>query len=85
MDLFASQFAHVGNDKGHVLVKDGPADFLFYASGRIHCQYLRARLQMLPRHDPIAFLYRCLSPRQDCIVSGLNSRLNVNLSRILGD
>ncbi|RKP24899.1 hypothetical protein SYNPS1DRAFT_23062, partial [Syncephalis pseudoplumigaleata] len=67
LDLFASHFAHVGNDKGHILVKDGPADFLFYASGRVHCQYLRARLQMVPRHDPIALLVGLLRPQHDRI------------------
>ncbi|KAI8055427.1 hypothetical protein BDF22DRAFT_677091 [Syncephalis plumigaleata] len=67
LDLFASHFAHVGNDKGHILVKDGPADFLFYASGRIHCQYLRARLQMIPRHDPIALLVGLIYPQHDRI------------------
>ncbi|KAI9594411.1 hypothetical protein BDF19DRAFT_444730 [Syncephalis fuscata] len=67
LDLFASHFAHVGNDKGHILVKDGPADFLFYASGRIHCQYLRARLQMIPRHDPVALLIGFIRPQYDRI------------------
>ncbi|CAG8554961.1 6824_t:CDS:10, partial [Scutellospora calospora] len=44
-------FSLVGNDKGGVLIQDGPADFLFYLSGRRNCQYIHGRITLKPRHD----------------------------------
>ncbi|CAG8520283.1 12077_t:CDS:10 [Acaulospora morrowiae] len=49
--LFAENFAQVGNDKGNALIMDGPADYLFYLTGRRNCQYIHGRITLKPRHD----------------------------------
>ncbi|CAG8453768.1 11876_t:CDS:2 [Diversispora eburnea] len=51
--LFKDNFAQVGTDTGSALIKDGPADFLFYLTGRRNCQYVHGRITLKPRHDII--------------------------------
>ena len=36
LHLWKYNFAHVGDEKGYTLIRDGPKDFIFYASGRIY-------------------------------------------------
>ncbi|KAK9720793.1 hypothetical protein K7432_003896 [Basidiobolus ranarum] len=51
LPLFRENFAHIGNDKGHFLMKDGHADYMFYATGRAHCRYLMGNIKFISRHD----------------------------------
>jgi len=44
--LFRDNFSLVGNDKGGALIYDGPADYLFYLSGRRNCQYIHERIMV---------------------------------------
>ncbi|CAG8625014.1 12139_t:CDS:2 [Racocetra persica] len=48
--LFEDNFSLVGNGRG-TLIYDGPADYLFYMSGRRNCQYIHGRITLKPRHD----------------------------------
>ncbi|CAG8727855.1 7087_t:CDS:10 [Dentiscutata erythropus] len=49
--LLRENFSLVGNDKGGVLIQDGPAEYLFYLSGRRNCQYIHGKITLKPRHD----------------------------------
>ncbi|KAF0427881.1 DUF1682-domain-containing protein [Gigaspora margarita] len=49
--LLKENFSLVGNDKGSSLIQDGPADYLFYLSGRRNCQFIHGRITLKPRHD----------------------------------
>lgn len=45
--LFKDNFAQVGTDTGCALIKDGPADYLFYLTGRRNCQYVHGRITVV--------------------------------------
>lgn len=45
--LFVQNFSYIGNGLGYVMARDGPAEFIFYASGRVHCQFVWARIQVI--------------------------------------
>ncbi|CAO3691323.1 unnamed protein product [Rhizopus stolonifer] len=49
-EYLQSQFTLVGNEKS-ALVKDGPADYLLYVSGRRHVQFGHWWLKLKPRND----------------------------------
>ena len=45
------QFAHIGSNEGHKLIRDGPRDYIFYASGRLYVQHVYAFIRLVARHD----------------------------------
>ncbi|CAG8529229.1 16999_t:CDS:10, partial [Dentiscutata heterogama] len=49
--LLRENFSLVGNDNGGVLIQDGPAEYLFYLSGRRNCQFIHGKITLKPRHD----------------------------------
>ncbi|KAI8339404.1 hypothetical protein BC941DRAFT_420393 [Chlamydoabsidia padenii] len=49
------QFSLVGSGKA-TLVKDGPADYLLYTSGRRNVQFGHWWIKLKPRNDPITYL-----------------------------
>jgi hypothetical protein len=51
VQVFEENFYQVGSDDGFKLVTDGPRDFVFYATGRIHCEKLYAQIRTAARHD----------------------------------
>ncbi|KAI9478063.1 MAG: hypothetical protein EXX96DRAFT_595564 [Benjaminiella poitrasii] len=58
IEFLESQFALVGDKKTgdkSVLMKDGPADYLLYTSGRRHVQFGHWWLKLKPRNDLLTF------------------------------
>ncbi|RGB38048.1 hypothetical protein C1646_756203 [Rhizophagus diaphanus] len=55
ISLFKDNFALVGfaNDNSKPLIRDGPADYVFYLSGRRNCQFVHGRITLKPRHNLI--------------------------------
>ncbi|KAI9273556.1 hypothetical protein BY458DRAFT_508174 [Sporodiniella umbellata] len=53
-EYLQSQYSLVGNQKS-ALVKDGPADYLLYVSGRRHVQFGHWWLKLKPRNDILTF------------------------------
>lgn len=49
ISLFRDNFALVGfaDDNSKPLIKDGPADYVFYLSGRRNCQFVHGRITVL--------------------------------------
>jgi hypothetical protein len=49
ISLFKDNFTLVGiaNDNSKPLIRDGPADYVFYLSGRRNCQYIHGRITVL--------------------------------------
>jgi hypothetical protein len=56
---FEKEFAEIGS-KGKKLIYDGPKDYIFYATGREHVQFLYGFLTLKPRHDLIGQLFEYL-------------------------
>ncbi|KAG1180160.1 hypothetical protein G6F70_001639 [Rhizopus microsporus] len=54
LEYLQSQFALVGDGKS-VLMKDGPADYLLYVSGRRHVQFGHWWLKLKPRNDMLTY------------------------------
>ncbi|ORX93092.1 DUF1682-domain-containing protein [Basidiobolus meristosporus CBS 931.73] len=67
LPIFRENFAHLGNEKGHFLMKDGPADYMFYATGRAHCRYVMGTMKLLPRHDVIGMMFNLYTQSVDLI------------------
>jgi hypothetical protein len=40
LSLWEKNFAQVGDEMGHKLMKDGPSDYIFYASGRRYVRHV---------------------------------------------
>ncbi|KAJ1959616.1 hypothetical protein GGI12_004250, partial [Dipsacomyces acuminosporus] len=53
-DILRANFSLVGDGK-KVLEWDSPADILFYASGRRHCQFVQGHIQLKARQDLIGW------------------------------
>ncbi|ORZ24694.1 hypothetical protein BCR42DRAFT_403468 [Absidia repens] len=53
VDYLREQFSLVGSGKA-TLVKDGPADYLLYTSGRRNVQFGHWWLKLKPRNDPVS-------------------------------
>ncbi|KAI8991748.1 hypothetical protein BDF20DRAFT_909482 [Mycotypha africana] len=51
IEYFQQQFALVGDNKSNKLVKDGPADFLLYTTGRRNVQFGHWWFKMKKRND----------------------------------
>ncbi|OZJ03923.1 hypothetical protein BZG36_03612 [Bifiguratus adelaidae] len=45
------QWSLVGDGKGNALIRDGPADYIFYSSGRRNAQYAHGYIHLQPRND----------------------------------
>ncbi|CAG8481520.1 10732_t:CDS:10 [Funneliformis mosseae] len=58
ISLLRDNFALVGtgNDDSKPLIRDGPADYLFYLSGRRNCQYVHGRITLKARHNLIKII-----------------------------
>lgn len=54
--VFSHQCTEIGDGKGHKLVRDGASDYIFYASGRSHIQYILGRLELAKRQDVMQLL-----------------------------
>jgi hypothetical protein len=55
--IFRRQFSSLGDDDGHLLLKQSNHKYLFYASGRKYCRYLTATLTLTNRQDPFMHIY----------------------------
>ncbi|GBB97251.1 hypothetical protein RclHR1_02950010 [Rhizophagus clarus] len=54
ISLLRDNFALVGiGSSGKPLLRDGPADYVFYLSGRRNCQFVHGRITLKPRHNLI--------------------------------
>lgn len=53
VNVYEEQFYKLGSDQGFKLITDGPRDFVFFATGRIHCESLYAQIKCRSRHDYI--------------------------------
>ncbi|KAJ3112104.1 hypothetical protein HDU96_004939 [Phlyctochytrium bullatum] len=62
LPVWDANFAHVGDEKKYTLIRDGPADFLFYASGRLHIQKVVGYIKLLPRFDIVSYLANAVTP-----------------------
>nr|CAG8445426.1 12901_t:CDS:10 [Entrophospora candida] len=49
IQIFKHNFSLIGNENDKALIKDGPADYLFYLSGRRNCKYIHGRITV--KHD----------------------------------
>lgn len=65
------QFAKIGIDEKTALVKDGPADFCYYASGRRYCTGIYAWMELQNRQDLFARILRVFQPSMDdrCVLT----------------
>ncbi|KAL1919297.1 uncharacterized protein VTP21DRAFT_1990 [Calcarisporiella thermophila] len=61
LSLFQDQFSLVGDGEGHSLLKDGPADYIFYLSGRVNCKYVHGKVKLKPRHDLVIYIWKTIS------------------------
>ncbi|KAJ3187584.1 hypothetical protein HK101_009350 [Irineochytrium annulatum] len=64
MPVFEANFAHLGDEKNFSLIRDGPNDFIFYASGRVHVEKVYGFIKLIPRMDLVnmAMGYAKMSP-----------------------
>jgi hypothetical protein len=46
-------------------MRNGPDDFIFYASGRVGCKLMYGHIFLFPRHDIIKFFYNFYAPVED--------------------
>jgi Protein of unknown function (DUF1682) len=70
--LLAEEFASIGVDeKGTRLAKDGPCDFVYYASGRRHTTGLTAAFELRNRQDLLACILRVFQPsmKDRCVLT----------------
>jgi len=56
-NLWTANFAHCGMSAQGWLFQDLPNEILFHASGRKNLNGMLVTLNLIPRHDPIAYLY----------------------------
>ncbi|KAG5456607.1 MAG: hypothetical protein BJ554DRAFT_3606, partial [Olpidium bornovanus] len=68
--LITQNFAHVGDDYGNLIVREGATRCIVYASGRMYCQHMFVKMKLLPRHDLFGMFYRLFFPIRDTLVSG---------------
>ncbi|KAJ3233725.1 hypothetical protein HDU81_002047 [Chytriomyces hyalinus] len=54
--IWQANFAHFGDDKHFSLIRDGPYDFIFYASGRVFVKKVYGFIKLVSRYDPIGFV-----------------------------
>eukprot|EP01135_Chromosphaera_perkinsii_P005037 Nk52_evm14s311 gene=Nk52_evmTU14s311 len=80
VDLFTSQFALLGDNAGHLLVKESEYEYVFWASGRRYCQYLVSNIVSMKRHDLVSCLLSVLFPSYDrvCTRVKMNSDCGEN-------
>ncbi|KAI8097171.1 uncharacterized protein BX664DRAFT_275715 [Halteromyces radiatus] len=79
---FEEQFSLVGNKANNnkvTLVKDGPADYLLYTSGRRNVQFGHWWLKLKPRNDPVTHLLTFLFSLVQW-VKPVKDRVNVTLT-----
>ncbi|KAJ3044248.1 hypothetical protein HK097_001548 [Rhizophlyctis rosea] len=62
-DIWEQNFAHTGADKAK-LVRDGPRDYIFFASGRAHVLDMYTFIHTAARLDPIQYLYDYINPQE---------------------
>ncbi|KAJ3096739.1 hypothetical protein HDU97_005605 [Phlyctochytrium planicorne] len=62
MPVWDANFSHIGDDKDFKLIRDGPQDFIFYASGRRHVQRVYGFIKLLPRFDILGFVKAYVNP-----------------------
>ncbi|KAI9352137.1 hypothetical protein BDR26DRAFT_850404 [Obelidium mucronatum] len=55
--LWQANFAHFGDEKNYSLIRDGPYDFLFYASGREFVKKVHGFIKLVSRYDPIGYIF----------------------------
>ncbi|KAJ3031603.1 UNVERIFIED_CONTAM: hypothetical protein HDU68_002206 [Siphonaria sp. JEL0065] len=55
--LWQANFAHFGDEKNYSLIRDGPYDFLFYASGRVFVKKVHGFIKLVSRYDPIGYIF----------------------------
>ncbi|KAJ1548318.1 hypothetical protein HK405_003693, partial [Cladochytrium tenue] len=53
---WSAQFAHFGDENKYTLVRDGPDDFIFYASGRRFVEKAFGFIRLSSRYDPVALI-----------------------------
>ncbi|KAI8622776.1 hypothetical protein BC830DRAFT_1162664 [Chytriomyces sp. MP71] len=54
--VWQENFAHFGDDKNFSLIRDGPTDFIFYASGRVFVKKVYGFIKLVSRYDPIGYI-----------------------------
>ncbi|KAI9093727.1 hypothetical protein DFS34DRAFT_595969 [Phlyctochytrium arcticum] len=57
-------FASVGNAPGHKLTRDGPRDYVFFASGRRHVKSVYGQLHLAARYDIYQWLLDIVQPEK---------------------
>ena len=57
LPLWEQQFALVGDDAGHKLIKDSPRDYIFYATGRRHVVNVYGFLEVSFKSLTISWLH----------------------------
>ncbi|KAJ3213737.1 Coiled-coil domain-containing protein 47 [Dinochytrium kinnereticum] len=62
LPVWESNFSQVGDDKKYTMIRDGPNDFIFYASGRRHVQRVYGFIRLLPRFDLVGYLKNITVP-----------------------
>ncbi|KAJ3073202.1 Coiled-coil domain-containing protein 47 [Podochytrium sp. JEL0797] len=57
IQLWQNNFAHFGDEKNFSLIRDGPYDFIFYASGRLYVKKVYGYIKLVSRFDPIGYIF----------------------------
>lgn len=64
--ILERNFSLLGGGEGpELLVKESQSVFRFYASGRRHCSWLSATLELVNRQDLLSVIWEVVSPSQD--------------------
>ncbi|KAJ3211269.1 hypothetical protein HDU82_006256 [Entophlyctis luteolus] len=55
--IWQSNFAQFGDEKNYSLIRDGPYDFIFYASGRRYVKKVYGYIKLATGFDPIGYIF----------------------------
>ncbi|ORY43070.1 DUF1682-domain-containing protein [Rhizoclosmatium globosum] len=55
--VWQANFAQFGDEKNYSLIRDGPYDFIFYASGREYVKKVYGFIKLVARYDPIGYIF----------------------------
>ncbi|TPX70244.1 hypothetical protein SpCBS45565_g01872 [Spizellomyces sp. 'palustris'] len=64
LPIWERNFAQVGDEGGHKLIRDGPRDYIFYATGRAHVKHVSGSLHLAGRYDILQWIVDYLQPQQ---------------------
>eukprot|EP00842_Homolaphlyctis_polyrhiza_P004823 jgi/Hompol1/5341/HPOL_001236-RA len=80
IDTWEAHFAHIGSNEGHKLIRDGPQDYIFYASGREYVKHVYGYLCFVARHDIFQWVMDFAQAKNKCDKVTLKFTLQDNIA-----